>query len=91
MIEPTDDDADFKMMSTPDEWPVWPILPLKNGPWTNRRHAVLVSTHLRDDSLIYFLEGATIFDKVPSAQLTEDNKLTPEKIRELVNAGWQVD
>lgn len=91
MIEPTAPDADYKMMTSPNEWPLWPMLPLKNAQLSTTqwpKHGVLMNRSTRDDTDLWFIEDKTIYDKIGGSDL---RKVTPEELRELINAGWIVD
>lgn len=89
-IQPTEPNADFKKMSRPDEWPIWPKLPLKRVVNGQLEMAVLLSIDLNNDFPMLFFEGATIFD---APLKTAEGKIvsSPEGLRELIKAGWVVD
>lgn len=76
---------DAAMIADPEEWPVWPFLPMKNPELRDKQkpHAGFFFNSSTEDSKVVFYEGF-IFDKA-SAVKTD---LTPEQV---LAAGWIID
>jgi hypothetical protein len=93
-IKPTDEDADFKMMSDPDQWPVWPMLPLKNkqqrGAGNMARLGVLINPYLRNNET-FFVPDKLIFERIKPEDLAPENVVSHENMRSLIEQGWVVD
>lgn len=67
------------MMRTPDDWPIWPVLPLKNP--TTAKFGLLYGDPRGDT--VKFAEGVMFMVK------PED--FVDKTITELLDAGWEVD
>lgn len=93
-IEPRQPDADFRMMNSPDDWPIFPLLALKHkteksgGSWP--RMGVLICLSTRRDFPMMFFADKTIYDSLVTAQATAKID-DADDLRKLVNEGWIVD
>lgn len=85
MIQPTDDDADFKMMTSLDDWPTWPVLGIKKKEGNIWKCATL----FEHGNKVY-LSNTNLMEKLDPSSLSND-PVTPDKARELVEEGWVVD
>jgi hypothetical protein len=77
---------DKDMILNPDNWPMWPRLPLKRTPQGDRPNCGFVfngSTH--DDAVQPIVYLALIFSNVV------DEKLVYQDIDALLDDGWTVD
>lgn len=85
MVQPTDDDADFKMMTSLDDWPTWPVLGIKKRLGNGWKCATL----FEHGNKVYFSD--TNLHEPLSHESISNDPVTPEKARELVEEGWRVD
>lgn len=82
------DERDRNMMKNPNNWPMWPLLPLKNHrdcePGQLPRIGVLVAPHAGD---VRFLPDKNVQDVT-----TDDLAGVPQAdVDELLDDGWVVD
>jgi len=93
MTRQTDDaDRHVRMMLSPDNWPVWPVLPIKrltHTPQGQKRETALLWSN--DDVAIYLVPNKNMMQSVYKADILPENVLTPDKAREMVADGWVVD
>lgn len=87
------EEHELKMMQTPDDWPCWPVLPLKK--WDEKSHTY--------DCAILFADGKPVVIKADLFLLNEEPGNTwGEKLKNkeripfdsfdaIVVAGWRVD
>lgn len=88
-ISPNEPDADFRMMTTPSEWPMWPSLPLKKAANKGWHTGVLIVDKLEgNEGTLRFAEGKSLFDRI----FVKDTVVVDEAaLRKLVADGWRVD
>jgi len=75
---------DLEMMRTPDNWPIWPRLPLKRP--GHGEHGYLVNTHLYDNTVEPKVYMGLIFEDHGSLKFKEY-----ESLQAIVDDGWTVD
>ncbi len=75
---------DLDMMKTPDRWPIWPRLPLRN-PETDE-HGYLANTSTTDNTV----EPKVFMHYVFEVHNSDDFK-NYGSLEEIVDAGWTVD
>lgn len=77
-------EQDLEMMKTPDRWPIWPRLPLKN-PETDA-HGYLANTSTTDNTVEPKIFTHYIFEAHNS-----DDFIQFDSLEAIVEAGWTVD
>jgi hypothetical protein len=82
--------TDLEMLNAVEEWPHWPILPLKRFSNTKQQvvMAVAVEATTEGDQRFLLLVGKNMMEKITEFDLREGIKCNAE---EIVDLGWHVD
>lgn len=89
----TREQRDLKMMQTPDEWPYWPLLPVKK--YNQAQHTYDCALLFADGKPTVIHAPLYRFDEVPGHTYAEKfadlKKEEFPNFEALVAAGWRVD
>ena len=86
-IDPSEPDADLKMLCQPDEWPSWPRLPMKRRVDGKREFGVVLDV---GDYLLWFPDR-NIWERIEPHELTFNRIILQPAMELLIEEGWRVD
>jgi len=78
---------DLKMILSPNDWPKWPLLPMKRHGDRSPNCGIIIGDPSKQGT-VYFVPGAYIF-RLNEEQTTRDGIMVSAV--SLLNEGWQVD